>query len=104
MDSKPSFYIEVVRGTHLGTDTARISWHGPHGFNGTLEQRLAMIGRYACHRMPEVGVHIPLIEPQVEISVAAADKILRGIETGYIDNEAVIALRKALAAAMRITT
>lgn len=96
----PSFYIEVVLGTHLGTPVPRISWTCPGGFLFSMQKRLAMRGRYACHKVADIGVHMPLIEPSVEISVANADAILRGIETGYIDNDAVVALRGALAAAM----
>lgn len=102
--SAPSFYIEVVHGSHLGTPVPRISWTCPGGFLFSMQKRLAMRGRYACHKVPGVGVHVPLIEPTVEISVANADAILRGIETGYIDNDAVVALRAALATAMRSGT
>lgn len=97
----PAFYIEVVQGTHLGTPVPRISWTCPGGFLFPMQKRMAMRGRYACHKVADIGVHMPLIEPSVEISVTSADAILRGIETGYIDNDAVVALRAALAKAMR---
>lgn len=104
----PAFYVEVVMGGYVGQSDdwryPRLTWHCLGGFstggmNSTVAQRKAKLGRYECIRVPAIGVAEPLIAapaPKVELEVGLAARVLAAFETGYVSNEDVAAIRKAI--------
>lgn len=93
---EPAFYIEVVLRPHYGDEFPRLSWHCPGGFNRPMVERMKLLGRYACHRVPRVGVDVPLVEPVVTLPLPIAEQLLEAFSSGAVPAEAVQALSAAI--------
>lgn len=91
--TRPSFFVQIDVGTHMGTPAPRLKWAAP-GYGGSIQRRLALAGRYACFPVHSGGA---LVEPVVSLPLQVAKDIREAFDAGAVLPETL----QALAAAIR---